>query len=94
MGTIDLYRKAVRNNIIMAIDHPVRDDRHRPDVRLADHDRGLEPGPAEGHPQLDFYRVVSFFPYVVPAIAIGLIWSKMFDPSNGLLNGVLTRLGL
>ena len=33
---------------------------------------------------------MSFFPYVVPAIVIGLIWSKIFDPSNGLLNGVLT----
>ncbi len=37
--------------------------------------------------------MVSFFPYVVPAIVIGLIWSKIFDPSNGLLNGVLTGLG-
>lgn len=40
------------------------------------------------------YRVVSFFPYAVPAIVIGLIWVQVFDPSRGLLNGVLTAAGL
>jgi N-acetylglucosamine transport system permease protein len=37
---------------------------------------------------------VSFFPYTIPAIVIGLIWSQMFDPSSGLINAVLTRIGL
>ena len=37
--------------------------------------------------------MVSFFPYVIPAIVIGLIWSQIFDPSSGLLNGVLTKVG-
>jgi N-acetylglucosamine transport system permease protein len=37
---------------------------------------------------------VSFFPYTIPAIVIGLIWSQMFDPSAGLVNGLLTGLGL
>ena len=41
-----------------------------------------------------FYRVISFFPYTVPAIIIGLIWAQMFDPSSGLLNGLLTGIGL
>ncbi|NHA67884.1 carbohydrate ABC transporter permease [Phycicoccus flavus] len=40
------------------------------------------------------YRVVSFFPYVVPAIVIGIIWSQVFNPANGLLNGLLTLVGL
>ena len=40
------------------------------------------------------YRVISFFPYVVPAIVIGLIWASIYDPNSGLLNGVLTALGL
>lgn len=39
------------------------------------------------------YRVVSFFPYVIPAIVIGLMWSQIYDPSAGLLNGILTHLG-
>jgi N-acetylglucosamine transport system permease protein len=38
--------------------------------------------------------VVSFFPYTIPAIVIGLLWSQMFDPSAGLVNGLLTKLGL
>ncbi len=40
------------------------------------------------------YRVISFFPYTVPAIVISLIWVQVFDPSRGLLNGFLTSLGL
>ena len=38
--------------------------------------------------------MISFFPYVVPAIVIGLIWASIYDPNSGLLNGVLTALGL
>jgi N-acetylglucosamine transport system permease protein len=41
-----------------------------------------------------FYRVVSFFPYTVPAIVIGLIWAQVYDPSAGILNGFLTGIGL
>lgn len=41
-----------------------------------------------------FYRVIAFFPYCVPAIVIGLIWAQVYDPSRGLLNGVLTGIGL
>lgn len=40
------------------------------------------------------YRVISFFPYAVPAIVIGIIWVQVFDPSRGLLNGMLVALGL
>jgi N-acetylglucosamine transport system permease protein len=40
-----------------------------------------------------FYRVISFFPYTVPAIVIGLIWAQVYDPSRGLLNSILTGLG-
>ncbi len=40
------------------------------------------------------YRVISFFPYTVPAIVIGIIWAQMYDPSSGLLNGLLTGMGL
>jgi N-acetylglucosamine transport system permease protein len=40
-----------------------------------------------------FYRVVSFFPYAVPAIVIGLIWAQVYDPSAGLLNAFLTKIG-
>ncbi|MDR1392663.1 MAG: sugar ABC transporter permease [Bifidobacteriaceae bacterium] len=41
-----------------------------------------------------FYRVISFFPYTVPAIVIGLIWAQVYDPTRGLLNGFLKLIGL
>lgn len=55
---------------------------------------GPSTGNVRGLRHSSFYRVVSFFPYVVPAIVIGLIWSQIYDPNSGLLNGVLTRLGV
>ena len=55
---------------------------------------GPSRGPMRGIAGSSFYRVVSFFPYVIPAIVIGLIWAQIFDPSAGLLNAVLTGLGL
>lgn len=54
---------------------------------------GPSTGPVRGLRNSSFYRVVSFFPYVVPAIVIGIMWSQIYDPSNGLLNGILTRVG-
>jgi N-acetylglucosamine transport system permease protein len=55
---------------------------------------GSRHGQLRGLRNSSFYRVVSFFPYVIPAIAIGLIWRQMFDPSSGLFNGLLTGVGL
>jgi N-acetylglucosamine transport system permease protein len=55
---------------------------------------GSSHGNVRGLRGSSFYRVISFFPYTVPAIIIGLIWARMYDPSNGLLNGVLTGIGL
>ena len=51
---------------------------------------GTRQGPVRGLRNSGFYRIVSFFPYVIPAIVIGIIWGQIYDPSNGLLNGVLT----
>ncbi|WP_298805839.1 carbohydrate ABC transporter permease [uncultured Pseudokineococcus sp.] len=55
---------------------------------------GSTAGSVKGLRGTAFYRVVSFFPYVVPAIVIGIIWAQVYDPSGGLLNGVLTGVGL
>ena len=55
---------------------------------------GPSTGNVRGLRHAGFYRVVSFFPYVIPGIVIGLIWSQIYDPNSGLLNGVLTRLGV
>ena len=55
---------------------------------------GPTSGGVKGLPGSGVYRVVSFFPYVVPAIVIGIIWSQVFNPANGLLNGLLSAVGL
>lgn len=55
---------------------------------------GRSHGQIRGLKYSGFYRVVSFFPYVIPAIAIGIMWGQIYDPSAGILNGVLTSAGL
>jgi N-acetylglucosamine transport system permease protein len=37
---------------------------------------------------------VSFFPYTVPGVVIGIIWAQIYDPSSGILNALLTSVGL
>lgn len=54
---------------------------------------GVTRGQVQGLRGSDWYRVISFFPYTVPAIVIGILWAQMYDPSSGLLNGILTALG-
>ncbi|HEY0854578.1 MAG TPA: ABC transporter permease subunit [Devosia sp.] len=54
---------------------------------------GVSQGQIQGLKNSGIYRVISFFPYTIPAIVIGILWAQMYDPSNGLLNGILTLLG-
>ena len=54
---------------------------------------GTSRGEIRGLAHSDLYRVISFFPYTVPAIVIGILWADVYDPSSGLLNGILTGLG-
>ncbi|MGW0434982.1 carbohydrate ABC transporter permease [Micromonospora sp. NPDC003197] len=42
-----------------------------------------------------FYRVVFFFPQVLAVVIVGVIFSRVYAPDeSGLLNGVLTAVGL
>jgi N-acetylglucosamine transport system permease protein len=41
-----------------------------------------------------FYRIVFFFPQVIPAVIIGILWQYVYTPNIGLLNGVLRAVGL
>jgi len=40
------------------------------------------------------YRLAFFLPYVLPGVAIGIVWGWIYDPVNGLLNEVLRAVGL
>ena len=41
-----------------------------------------------------FYRTCFFMAYITSTVASGLIWRWIFNPQNGLLNGVLLLMGL
>ena len=40
------------------------------------------------------YRVVFFLPYVLPPVAVGVVWSWIYEPTRGWLNRVLEAAGL
>ena len=41
-----------------------------------------------------FYRIVFFFPQVIPAVIVGILWSYVYTPNIGLVNGILRNVGL
>lgn len=45
--------------------------------------------PAQG-----FFRTVFFAPFVLPVSVVVLIWNWLYQPGFGLINGMLTTLGL
>jgi N-acetylglucosamine transport system permease protein len=89
----DTFLTSVRNSVILAIVLPVV----TLGIALVFASLITVGGPSTGNVRglrnASLYRVVSFFPYVIPGIVIGLIWSQIYDPNSGLLNGVLVRLG-
>lgn len=40
------------------------------------------------------YRVVYFFPYVLSVAIVGILWSNIYNPINGLLNGFGQLMGV
>ncbi len=40
------------------------------------------------------YRTALFLPYVLPQVAVGVVWSWIYDPTRGWLNRVLEAVGL
>lgn len=41
-----------------------------------------------------FYRIVYFFPNTLSIVVIGVLWMFIYNPSFGLLNGILEVIGL
>jgi N-acetylglucosamine transport system permease protein len=90
----ETFLKAVRNNLLLAIVVPAVTITLALALATMVTVGGSSAGAVRGLARSSFYRIVSFFPYTIPAIVIGLIWSQMFDPSSGLVNGLLTGVGL
>jgi N-acetylglucosamine transport system permease protein len=90
----DIFLKALRNNILLAVVVPTVTIALSLALASLVTVGGSASGAVRGLRNSSFYRVISFFPYTIPAIIIGLLWAQMYDPSTGLLNGILTKLGL
>ena len=41
-----------------------------------------------------FYRTVFFLPFILPQVAIGVVWGWIYEPTRGWLNKVLDAVGL
>jgi N-acetylglucosamine transport system permease protein len=91
--TDDIFLTAMGNNILLAVVLPIVTIVLSLTLATLVTVGGSSRGQIKGLRNASFYRVVSFFPYVIPAIIIGIMWGQIFDPSNGLLNGILTSLG-
>lgn len=42
----------------------------------------------------NFFRTVSFFPYVASLVAVAAVWNMIFSPSMGPVNMILSSLGV
>jgi N-acetylglucosamine transport system permease protein len=90
----DIFLHSLRNNLELAIVVPLVTIVLALAIATVVTVGGPSKGSIRGIGGSGFYRVVSFFPYTVPAIVIGLIWAQVYDPSAGILNATLTKLGL
>jgi len=90
----DIFMRALRNNLELAIVVPFVTIVLALAIASVVTVGGPSKGNVRGIRGSGFYRVVSFFPYTVPAIVIGLIWAQVYDPSAGILNSSLTKVGL
>ncbi len=91
--TDDIFLKSMRNNIVLAIVLPIVTITLSFALASLLTVGGTMKGQTRGLKGSGFYRTVSFFPYVIPAIVIAIMWQQIYDPSNGLLNGILVALG-
>lgn len=41
-----------------------------------------------------FYRIVFFFPNIMSVVVIGILWQFIYDPDMGIVNSLLTMVGL
>lgn len=42
----------------------------------------------------NFFRTVSFFPYVASLVAVAVVWNMIFNPTFGPVNMILMKLGV
>lgn len=90
----DIFLKALRNNILLGVVLPIITMVIAFAFANLVTVSGTSRGQTRGLRGSGFYRTISFFPYVIPAIVSSIMWSQIYDPSAGLLNTILTGLGI
>ncbi len=88
-----IFQQAMRNNAFMAVLLPLVTLILALVLASLVTVGGASHGQTKGLGGADFYRVISFFPYTIPAVAASLMFSFVFAP-EGLVNGILTSIGL
>ncbi len=91
---LTLYRDGVfwaslRNNLVLLLVLPVVTISLAYALAVMLTFGGQSRGGVRGVRGAGFYRVVSFFPYAVPAVITAILFNFIYHPSGGLLNGVL-----
>ncbi|MFD1722070.1 carbohydrate ABC transporter permease [Amnibacterium endophyticum] len=89
----DVFLTAVRNSVTLVLVLPVVIIALALAIASLVTIGGSSSGPVRGVRGGELYRVVFFFPYIIPAIAAAIMWQQVYQPAGGLLNGVLTALG-
>jgi N-acetylglucosamine transport system permease protein len=51
-------------------------------------------GKGKGIRGASFYRIVFFFPQIISAVIVGMLFTYVYSPNTGILNGVLRAIGL
>ena len=92
LATDDLFWNALRHNLLLLLVLPVVTI----SIALLLSALLVHSGQQvrQGVAGASFYRIVYFFPQVMSAVVLGVLWSFVFHPSIGLLNGFLRSVGL
>ncbi|MCI9887129.1 sugar ABC transporter permease [Micrococcales bacterium 31B] len=88
------FRQALLNNVLLLIVLPIFTIAVSLTLAILITIGGPTTGNVRGIKGAGFYRVVSFFPYVIPAVVIGVLFQQIFKANNGLLNGILSLSGI
>lgn len=87
-----VFWAALRNNIIMMVVLPLVTISLSYALALIVTIGGSTRGGIRGLGGGSFYRVISLFPYVIPAVVIGILFNFIYNPNGGLLNGVISLI--
>ncbi|ATG54126.1 sugar ABC transporter permease [Brachybacterium ginsengisoli] len=90
----EVFLKALRNNLILMVVLPTVTITLSFALAILVTVGGDTRGAIRGIRGATIFRVVSFFPYVIPAVVIGILFAFVYSPNGGLLNGLLGLVGL